>query len=98
MFYANEKLSFNQFVLAANINKKKHFDLELLNSLFYSNSKKQFNFAYTYSQFLFSKIIDDYSEKIIINMIMPKISTLSIGCSIIDNKFIVSIIHRLLLY
>ncbi len=70
MYYANENLISNKFILAKNINNQHMFNLEILNNQFNSHSKKQFNFAYAYSQFLFLDLINNYSEEIIINIIL----------------------------
>ena len=70
MYYANENSISNKFILANNVNNQYMFNLKMLNKQFNTGSKKQFNFAYAYSQFLFSNLINNYSEEIIINIIL----------------------------
>ena len=66
MYYANENFLSNRLLIAKNIHNKGMFDIDLLDSKFNSNSKFYFDFAYAYSQILFSKIINVYSEELLL--------------------------------
>ena len=70
MYYANENSLSNKLIIANNIKNSDIFNMEILNKRFNSNSKKQFNFAYAYSQILFEDIIQNYSEEVLTQIIL----------------------------
>ena len=69
MYYANESSLRNKLILGNEINNKEWFDLKSIDRKFQSNSKKQFNFAYAYSQATVQNMIDLYGEKSIQDII-----------------------------
>jgi len=69
MYYANENFLSNKLLIANHINNTDMFIIDQLDAKFNSKSKKQFNFAYAYSQVLFNFFIMDYSELILIEVI-----------------------------
>ena len=56
MYYANETFLSNKLTIANNLKNNDMFNIDALNYRFNSHSKKQFNFAYAYSQILVSNI------------------------------------------
>ena len=69
MYYANENFLSNKLIIANNIKKNDMFNIEAMESRFHSHSKKQFNFAYAYSEILVRDIIEMYSEEVIIGIL-----------------------------
>ena len=69
MYYANESSLRNKLILGDKINNKDWFDLRTINQKFQGSSKKQFNFAYAYSQAAVENMIDLYGEKSIQDII-----------------------------
>ena len=69
MYYANENFLSNKLIVANNIKKNDMFNIEAMESRFHSHSKKQFNFAYAYSEILVRDIIEMYSEEVIIGIL-----------------------------
>ena len=69
MYYANEFSLSNKLIIANNINNIDMFMIDNLDAKFNSNSKKQFDFAYAYSQMLLNFFIVNYSELILIQII-----------------------------
>ena len=63
MEYANESSLRNKLILANEIKNKEIFDIKYINQFFFSNSKKQFNFAYAYSEILVNRLLDTYGEQ-----------------------------------
>ena len=69
MHYANEDFLSNKLIIANNIKKNDMFNIEIMDNRFNSNSKKQFNFAYAYSQILVNGILEMFSEKILVEIL-----------------------------
>lgn len=69
MYYADEFSLSNKLIIANNINNIDMFMIDNLDAKFNSNSKKQFDFAYAYSQMLLNFFIVNYSELILIQII-----------------------------
>ena len=69
MYYANESSLRNKLVLGNNINNKDWFNLRTIDQKFSGISKKQFNFAYAYSQAIVQNIIDLYGQNSIQDII-----------------------------
>ena len=69
MYYANESSLRNKLILGDKINNKDWFDLRTINQKFRGNSKKQFNFAYAYSQAAVQNMVDLYGEESIQDII-----------------------------
>jgi len=70
MHYANENYLSNKILIAKNINNKELFNIDFLDSKFYSSSKNSFDFAYAYSQILVSKLIHEYSEELLLKILI----------------------------
>jgi len=69
MYYADEFSLSNKLIIANNINDIDMFIIDQLDAKFNSSSKKQFDFAYAYSQMLLNFFIVNYSELILIQII-----------------------------
>ena len=70
MYYANENFLSNKLIIANNIKKNDMFNIEAMESRFHSHSKKQFNFAYAYSQAAVKNILDVHGEQAIQDIIL----------------------------
>lgn len=70
MYYANETFLSNKLIIANNIKKIDMFNIKTLDYKFNGQSKKQFNFAYAYSQFLVESIVGNYSEEVLVEILI----------------------------
>jgi len=69
MYYANESFLSNKFIIVNNLKNNAIFNIDDLDYRFNSHSKKQFNFAYAYSEILVKDMIEMYSEEVLVGIL-----------------------------
>ena len=69
MYYANESFLSNKLIIANNLKNNDIFNIDALDYRFNSHSKKQFNFAYAYSEILVKDMIEMYSEEVLVEIL-----------------------------